>query len=130
MAPIASPDAKLANLTLKDAVRTLREGETPILHSDCGCHYRWPEWISICEERGIIRSMSRKACSSDNAACEGFFGRLKNEFFYYRDWEGVGFDEFERRLGEYIDYYNNYRRKKSLGWMSPKEYRLSMGCVA
>lgn len=26
----------------------------------------------------------------DNAVCEGFFGRLKNEFFYYRDWEGVG----------------------------------------
>jgi hypothetical protein len=23
----------------------------------------------------LIRSMSRKACSPDNAACEGFFGR-------------------------------------------------------
>jgi transposase InsO family protein len=28
--------------------------------------------------------MSRKACSPDNAACEGFFGRLKNELFYPR----------------------------------------------
>jgi transposase InsO family protein len=26
--------------------------------------------------------MSRKACSPDNAACEGFFGRMKNELFY------------------------------------------------
>jgi transposase InsO family protein len=28
--------------------------------------------------------MSRKACSPDNAACEGFFGRLKTELFYAR----------------------------------------------
>jgi transposase InsO family protein len=33
--------------------------------------------------------MSRKGCSPDNAACEGFFGRLKMELFYYRDWAGV-----------------------------------------
>ena len=26
--------------------------------------------------------MSRKGCSPDNAACEGFFGRLKTELFY------------------------------------------------
>jgi transposase InsO family protein len=29
----------------------------------------------------LTRSMARKACSPDNAACEGFFGRLKNELF-------------------------------------------------
>ena len=33
--------------------------------------------------------MSKKGCSPDNSACEGFFGRLKNEFFYYRDWDGA-----------------------------------------
>ena len=32
----------------------------------------------------LIRSMSRKGCSPDNAACEGFFGRLKTELFYTR----------------------------------------------
>lgn len=29
----------------------------------------------------LIISISRKACFSDYAACEGFFGRLKNEMF-------------------------------------------------
>ena len=38
--------------------------------------------------------MSAKGCSPDNAACEGFFGRLKNEFFHHRDWSGVGSDAF------------------------------------
>lgn len=27
-------------------------------------------------------SMSKKDCSPDNSACEGFFGRVKNEMFY------------------------------------------------
>lgn len=57
------------------------EGDNhPVLHSDCGRHCRRPGRIGICSEYGIARSMSKKACSPDNAACEGFFGRLKNEF--------------------------------------------------
>jgi transposase InsO family protein len=42
----------------------------------------------------LIRSMSRKGCSPDNAACEGFFGRLKTELFYPQDWQGVTIDQF------------------------------------
>jgi transposase InsO family protein len=34
----------------------------------------------------LVRSTSRKGCSPDNAACEGFFGRLKMEMFYLLDW--------------------------------------------
>ena len=125
-----SPDAQLANATLQEALNTIRGSQRPILHSDCGCHYRWPEWVRMCNENGIVRSMSKKACSPDNAACEGFFGRLKNEFFYYRDWDGVTFEEFSQKLDKYIDYYNTRRRKKSLGWLSPRDYRLSMGYAA
>ena len=55
--------------------------------------------------------MSAKGCSPDNAAAEGFFGRLKNELFYGRDWRGVGYE-------------------KSLDWMSPVQYRRSLGLAA
>lgn len=55
-----SPNADMANRMLLDAVATLRDGEHPIIHSDRGCHYRWDEWIRICEEHGLIRSMSAK----------------------------------------------------------------------
>lgn len=120
------PDADLANGTLAKAVAGASVAGV-VLHSDCGCHYRWPGWIGMCDEHGIVRSMSRKACSPDNAACEGFFGRLKNEFFYYRDWDGVTLEGFGRALDGYIAYYNASRKKKTLGWMSPNEYRISLG---
>ena len=82
-----SPDAELVN-TMLDAALTSVAGnaERPILHSDRGAHYRWPGWLVRVASAGVTRSMSRKACSPDNAACEGFFGRLKNELFYPRNW--------------------------------------------
>jgi len=95
-----------------------------------GRHYRWDEWIRICEEHGLIRSMSAKGCSPDNAAAEGFFGRLKNELFYGRDWRGVGYEEFRERLAAYLTHYNETRIKKSLDWMSPVQYRRSLGLAA
>lgn len=124
------PTAHLVNSMLEDAIATLSDGERPVVHTDCGCHYRWPAYLALCERHGIIRSMSRKACSPDNAACEGFFGRLKNEFFTYRDWSGVSFEEFKRQLSDYIAYYNESRPKRVLGWKSPNEYRRSLGYAA
>lgn len=88
-----------------------------------GGHYRWPEWIGICEENGLVRSMSAKGCSPDNSACEGFFGHLKNEFFRYRDWEGVAAEEFMGRLEANLVYYRDRRIKKSLERLNPMEYR-------
>ena len=77
-----SPNARLVNSMLDAAISGLREGERPVLHSDRGGHYRWPGWIQRMRMAGLRRSMSAKGCSPDNAACEGFFGRLKNEMFY------------------------------------------------
>ena len=48
--------------------------------------------------------MSAKGCSPDNAAAEGFFGRLKNELFYGRDWRGVGYEELRERLSTYLSH--------------------------
>ena len=124
-----SPTAELANTMLKKGVATLHEGEHPILHSDRGCHYRWPEWIRIEEEAGIIRSMSKKGCSPDNAACEGFFGRMKLEMFYDRDWSGVSLDEFMEAIDDYLVWFCCGRIKAGLGNKTPMEYRQSLGFV-
>jgi transposase InsO family protein/transposase-like protein len=122
-----SPSADLVNIMLDGAVSRLKEGEQPVVHSDRGAHYRWPGWINRINEAGLTRSMSKKGCSPDNAACEGFFGRLKNEMFYGRSWLDVSIEEFISRLDGYIRWYNNDRIKESLGWMSPVEYRKSLG---
>lgn len=125
-----SPNAELANSSLERACARLSEGEAPVIHSDRGGRYRWPGWIAICEENGLLRSMSAKGRSPDNAACEGFFGRLKNGFFHGRDWRGVPADEFMERLDEWVGYCNDGRIKQSLGWMSPRQYRRSLGLAA
>jgi len=125
-----SPDAELVNSMLDRAIGTLKEGEHPLVHSDRGCHYRWPGWISRMEETGLARSMSKKGCSPDNAACEGFFGRLKNEMFYDRSWNGVSIKEFIDILDDYLVWYNEQRIKLSLDAMSPLEYRQSLGFAA
>ena len=82
------------------------------------------------EKAGLQRSMSKKGYSPDNAVCEGFFGRLKNEMFYNRSWTGVSIEEFMDILDEYLVWYNEKRIKLSLGAMSPLEYRRSLGLAA
>ncbi|KIP13802.1 integrase core domain protein [Burkholderia sp. MSHR3999] len=71
--------------------------------------------------------MSRKGCSPDNAAREGFFGRLKKELSYSRDLQTVSTDEFIEVVDSYIRWYNEKRIKISLGARSPIEYRESLG---
>lgn len=100
------PTAELANTALKAAAKGLKGKEQPIVHSDRGGHYRWPGWLSIMEEHGLIRSMSAKGCPPDNTACEGFCRRIKNEFFYGRDWKGLSLEEFMQELDRYLQWYN------------------------
>ena len=74
--------------------------------------------------------MSRKGCSPDNAACEGFFGRLKIEMFFSRDWLTTTIEEFVAALDAYIHWYNDVRIKRSLDFRSPAEHRRSLGIAA
>jgi transposase InsO family protein/transposase-like protein len=123
------PTAQLVNGMLDEAISSLHSEEQPIVHSDRGAHYRWPGWINRMSDAQLTRSMSRKGCSPDNAACEGFFGRLKTEFFYPRDWSKATIEELMSEMNKYIQWYNQKRIKISLGSKSPTEHRLSLGYV-
>ena len=81
------------------------------------------------KSNGLRRSMSKKGCSPDNSACEGVFGRLKNEMFYNTEWTGVSISEFIDILNNYLLWYNEKRIKKSLEYLSPMEYRHRLGLV-
>ena len=104
-----SPSKALVAEMLAGAVAAAGGGFT--LHSDRGWHYRTPDWVRACGEAGVERSMSRKGHSPDNAACEGFFGRLKVEFFHGRDWRGVSAERFAAELAEWIRWYREGRLK-------------------
>lgn len=125
------PDAELVNTMLDSAIETvIASSDRPVVHSDRGGHYRWPGWLSRIADAKLVRSMSRKGCSPDKAACEGFFGRLKNELFYSRDWLSTTIEEFIAAVDTYIRWYNEVRIKISLGFCSPIEHRRNLGIAA
>jgi transposase InsO family protein/transposase-like protein len=125
------PDAEFVNTMLDAAIETMANRDSrPVIHSDRGAHYRWPGWLTRISDAGLVRSMSRKGCTPDNAACEGFFGRLKTEFFYSRNWKTTSIEQFIKEVDAYIRWYNEKRIKISLGSLSPLEYREKLGLAA
>ncbi|GCX40058.1 IS150 transposase B [Escherichia coli] len=68
--------------------------------------------------------MSRKGNCLDNAVMENFFGHLKEEIYYRRDYRSV--EELENAVNEYITYWNQKRIKLSLGGLSPVELRITV----
>ena len=125
-----SPDAEMANSSLIGACGRLNEGDHPTVHSDRGGHRRWQGWIRTCKENGLVRSMSRKGCSPDNARREGFFGRLRTEFFRGRDWSEATVEEFMGMLDAYLRWYRDVRIKGDLDYRSPMQYRRDLGLAA
>ena len=75
----------------------------------------------ILAEYGIIQSMSRKGNCLDNAAMESFFGRLKTECFYGREFKTK--EEIVDAVINYLDYYNHRRIQLKLKGLSLIQYR-------
>lgn len=125
-----SPNAELVNEMLAAAILGLKAEEHPVVHTDHGCHYRWSVWIQRMEQAQLQRSMSKKGCSPDNSACEGFFGRMKNEMFYGRSWTNISIESFIEMIQDYMVWYQKKRLKQYLGGMSPLEYRQNLELCA
>lgn len=106
------PDSALCDSSLLAYLEGLPEGHPPVVgHSDGGCQYRARSWKRICEEGGVVRSMSRKGRCPDNARAEGFFGSLKEEFYHGRDWSSVPPERFMEELDGFLRWYRDGRLK-------------------
>ncbi|HCN0899022.1 TPA: IS3-like element IS1397 family transposase, partial [Escherichia coli] len=110
------PTEELVKRMLNKGLESLAEGEKPLLHSDQGWHYRIKSYQSALADKGLVQSMSRKGNCLDNAVMENFFGHLKEEMYYRRDYRSV--EELENAVNEYITYWNQKRIKLSLGGLS------------
>jgi putative transposase len=115
------PVYRLVSKMLDKAFERLNEGDTPILHSDQGWHYQMKKYQHDLKEQGITQSMSRKGNCLDNAVMENFFGLLKSELLYLKEFESM--EHFKLELEEDIYYYNHKRIKAKLKGMSPVQYR-------
>lgn len=112
---------------VKDVVSRLKGrgiGKNTLIHSDMGWTYTHASYVNHLKELGVSQSMSRKGNCWDNACMENFFGHLKSETFKQdRKKKSYTFEEMNRLVEDYIDWYNNYRIQKKLGYLSPVDYR-------
>ena len=107
---------------LEKAFSKVPDNTNLILHSDQGWQYQMKQYQHLLKEKGIRQSMSRKGNCLDNSLAENFFGLLKSELFYMKEYKTI--EELETDIIEYIDYYNNKRIKGKLKGMSPVQYRV------
>ena len=121
-----SPNWAQVEKMLKLAVKRLNKTNGSILHSDQGWQYQMAAYRQILAEHGIIQSMSRKGNCLDNAAMESFFGRLKTECFYGREFNTR--EEIVNAVRDYLDYYNHRRIQLKLKGLSPIQYRRQSLC--
>jgi transposase InsO family protein len=65
--------------------------------------------------------MSRKGNCWDNACVESFFGTVKRELIYHRQYRTR--EEARQDIFEYLEvFYNRQRRHSTLGYRSPGEF--------
>jgi transposase InsO family protein len=99
-----------------------------IFHSDQGWQYQHKQYQNRLIKKGIRQSMSRKGNCLDNSIMKNFFGLLKSELLYLREFSSI--EEFKIELEKYIDYYNHKRIKSKLKGLSSVQYRIQSSLVA
>lgn len=97
--------------------------EGTIFHSDQGSLYNSLKFQKILKENNFIQSMSRKGTPIDNAPMESFFSTLKSEVIYNPLVKIENYEDLIKELEEYIEYYNNERIQKKLGFLTPKQFK-------
>ncbi|WP_392388079.1 IS3 family transposase [Bacillus toyonensis] len=126
----------MAKFSSKDKIQAVKrylegtEGGKTIANS-IGVHprelYQWIKRFEFSgekafEKHNVIQSMSRKGNCLDNAVMENFFGLLKSELLYLKEFESM--EQFKQELETYIHYYNHKRIKTKLKGLSPVQYRV------
>jgi putative transposase len=95
-------------------------------HSDQGSQYTSEQFQRLLNEQGVTCSMSRSGDVWDNSAMESFFGTLKKERVYRREYRTR--DQAKADVFDYVErFYNPYRRHSTIGYVSPATYEQAAG---
>lgn len=90
-------------------------------HSDRGSQYTSAVYQQLLKSHQCRVSMSRVGNCYDNAPLESFFGTLKSELVYHRQYRTRA--EAKRDIFAYIEgFYNRRRRHSALGYLSPDQF--------
>lgn len=114
-------DTDLVLQTLKKARKKRKDATGVILHSDRGYQYTSNSYHDMLARFGWTPSMSRKGNCFDNACVESFFSHLKSEAIY--PYHISTFAQAQKRIQQYIRFYNEKRAQLKLNKLTPVEYR-------
>ncbi|UJF32129.1 IS3 family transposase [Paenibacillus hexagrammi] len=107
--------------TFRKAFKAHKDVSGLIVHSDQGSQYTSHAYHDMLPKVGARISMSRRGNCYDNASMESFFSHLKVEALYPYDIRSI--EEVQRRIEEFIRFYNEERAQKKLNKLTPVEYR-------
>lgn len=93
-----------------------------IFHTDRGGEFKNALIDDFLSDNNINRSLSKAGCPYDNAVAEATYKIIKTEFAYDRVFGS--FEELERDLFDYVNWYNNHRIHSSLNYLTPNQFRL------
>lgn len=67
---------------------------------------KWPGWLALIDRYGLTRPTGTKGRSPDNAAAEGFLGRMKTESVHPEHWEERIRDEMPVLIDDCIRWHD------------------------
>ncbi|USK32147.1 IS3 family transposase [Bacillus sp. F19] len=92
-----------------------------LFHTDRGSEFKNKLIDEALATFKIKRSLSMKGCPYDNAVAEATFKIIKTEFVKKRHFESLS--DLNRKLFDYVNWFNGTRIHGTLGYLSPREYK-------
>ena len=123
------PTADLACAALRNAIVRRNPTGTVVVHSDRGGPFRSRSFQRLLSMNGLTGSMGRVASAADNAATESFHSLLqKNVLDQQKVWRSR--EELHLAIVTWIEHtYNNRRRQRRLGKLTPVEFELAFSAA-
>lgn len=113
-------DNKLVLDTFEAAVKN-NPNAKPLFHSDRGFQYTSKVFQCKLAVQGMTQSMSRVGHCIDNGPVEGFWGIVKSEMYYLKNFSSE--EELRNEIEKFIKYYNEGRYQSRFGFKAPAEVR-------
>lgn len=108
---------------IKSSYKDVEAKEGKIINTDQGAVYFAYEYVELAKKLGFERSMSHKGHCWENCPIENWFSQLKEEWL--KSLGKITREQAAEEVKKYIQWYNNERIQKSLGYLSPLQYRLN-----
>ena len=109
-----------ADFCVRTLQRALLLSNPENFNSDQGCQFTSTEFISPLKAANIKISMDHKGRCFDNIFVERLWRTLKQECIYHYRPDSI--QELEKRLDEFVHWYNNERIHQSLAYKTPSEF--------